>query len=535
MSYAMMVDEYNELIRGQVSQSEEAEESGISNEMDSKLQQWKERADEYSHKFTALAEGGIGELAGMSGLKNTYSKFTETRKKFKKFMGDGENASQVNPTGTTTDPGQVLDTLTNLEESDLIPQGSKDVVGSLVNAVKSVKQKVVDTVSRAPDLARATLTDPTRAGAVAVKESSVGDVNLSADDLDDIVRRNLADVNEGVGREAGALVENVHGINYGKTGAGADLIADAQQSTSFSAPANLRSSLRAVEGEVGGAVKTTPSAPIDVGRIGVKATAKEFDARTRPPPALAEGIMQQGPSPPSALDLQIQSAQEKLKDTFKQLPPEDRQRVIRAQGRGELPQESLEDLQSLQSQFDERLSGLAQQRAGIGDFLGGIEQGGKSVTAGVQATKDVKPPSTEIIAGQDDASRGAVAETNIDDAVRGGQELVSAGKEAVETAGDIGKTALKEGVESIGEKIGAEELAGSTLGVVGEAIASVGGIFTAVDGLIHLFHHKQSAMPQVRSIGNMAPEINTSVTSKFSSAIPTVDSAQEVSGAIASF
>ena len=81
----MMVDEYNELIRQQVSASADAEESGISNEMDSKLEQWKERADEYSHKFSALAEGGIGELAGMSGLKNTYNKFTETRKKFKKF------------------------------------------------------------------------------------------------------------------------------------------------------------------------------------------------------------------------------------------------------------------------------------------------------------------------------------------------------------------------------------------------------------------------------------------------------------------
>ena len=342
-----------------------------------------------------------------------------------------------------------------------------------------------------------------------------------------LLEKNLTDVNEGVGREAGALVQNVHGINYGKTGAGADLIADAQQSTSFSAPANLRSSLRAVQGEVGGAVKTTPSAPIDVGRIGVKASAKEFDARTEP---VSQGIMQQGANPPSALDLQIESAQAKLKDTFKQLPPEDRARVIKAQGRGELPQESLSDLQNLQSQFDERLS---QQR--VGGLLGDIEQGGRSVTAQVQATKDVKPPSTEIIAGQEDAGVGAVAETNIDEAVRGGTELVSAGKEAVETAGDIGKTALKEGVESIGEKIGAEELAGSTLGVVGEAIASVGGIFTAVDGLIHLFHHKQSSLPQVRSVGNMAPEINTSVTSKFSSAIPTIDSAQEVSGAIASF
>ena len=530
MAYSMMVDEYNELIRQQVSASADAEESGVSNEMESKLEQWKERADEYSHKFSALAEGGIGELAGMSGLKNTYSKFTETRKKFKKFMGDGENADQVNPAGSTLNPAQALDKLTSGELSDLIPQSSKDAVGNLVNAVKSVKQKVVDTVSKAPDLARATITDPAKAGAVAVKDSSLGDVNLSADDLDDIVRRNLADVNEGVGREAGALVQNVHGINYGKTGAGADLIADAQQSTSFSAPANLRQSLRAVQGEVSGAVKTSASQPIDVGRLGVKATAKEFDARTEP---VAQGIMQQGANPPNALYLQIESAQSKLKETFQQLPSEDRARVIKAQGRGELPQESLSDLQNLQSQFDERLSSIAEQRSGVSDLLGSVAQSDKS--AQVQATADVKPPSTEIIAGQKDAGVGAVAETNIDDAVRGGQELVSAGKEAVETAGDVGKTALKEAGESIGEKIGAEELAGSTLGVVGEAIGSVAGIFTAVDGLIHLFHHKQSALPQVRSVGDMAPEINTSVTSKFSSAIPTIDSAQEVSGAIASF
>ena len=78
MSYAMMVDEYNELVRQQVSASEEAEQSGISNEMESKLEQWKERADEYSHKFQALSEGGIGELAGMSGLKNTYNNLFRT-------------------------------------------------------------------------------------------------------------------------------------------------------------------------------------------------------------------------------------------------------------------------------------------------------------------------------------------------------------------------------------------------------------------------------------------------------------------------
>jgi hypothetical protein len=72
-------------------------------------------------------------------------------------------------------------------------------------------------------------------------------------------------------------------------------------------------------------------------------------------------------------------------------------------------------------------------------------------------------------------------------------------------------------------------------GPIGEAIGAVAGIFTSIDGLIHLFHHKQAAVPQVRNLGNMAPEINTQVTSKFSSAIPTIDSAQEVSGAIASF
>jgi hypothetical protein len=520
MAYSLMVEEYNDLIQNQVADSREADEAGISDEQQSKLAQWKERADEYSEKFSALADGGLGELAGMAGLSNTYSKLMDIRKRYKKFMGDGENASQVNPGGLTLDPEQALTKLTDGELSDLIPQGSKDILGKAINTAKEVKQSVVDSVSKAPDLARATIVDPAKAGAVAVKDTAIGDVNLTADDLDNIIQRNLADVDEGIGRQAAPLTQQIGGLTFGKTGRGADLVAEAQQSTSFGAPQNLRQGLRAVQGEASGSTLTTARQPIDVGKIGVKASAKEFDALSEP---LAQGIMQQGANPPSALDLQLESAQAKLKDTFKKLPKADRQKVLQAQERGEIQQESLGDIQELQKQFDDRLASNAEnaaraeaERSSAEDFLGGI--GKTDVSARVAATADVKPqPATEFL--------GDIEKTDVSERVAETKEI--APKVAEETAEKAG--------EDVGEKFAADEAIGSVAGPIGEAIGAVAGIFTSIDGLIHLFHHKQAAVPQVRNLGNMAPEINTQVTSKFSSAIPTIDSAQEVSGAIASF
>lgn len=520
MAYSMMVGEYNDLIREQKDSAETAQEAGVSDDIQTGLEEWKERADEYSHKFTALAEGGLAEVASMTGLKASYQGFLKVRKKYKKYMGDGASDAHVNPTGSTIKPGGELD-LEGLSNDvlDFVPGDMKTAAGQLVNKAKSALTKVKGVADSAGTKA-AKVIDPSRAGSQAPVNVDGGDASLTGDDLDNIISRNLADVNEGVGRQAQNLTQRVSGITYGKTGAGADIAdaggAAAPRSASLADQLqNMRQSLRgtAVEGAGSNAVSSVN--PIDVGKIGVKKTITKIeggalDNKLIPKPA--------GPTPTALgptfarqadADLaQKTQLQASLKEKFAQLPKEDRQKLIQKQNEGQLPQESVGELQDLDAQISSRLKQVSQTQAQTGDFLAGIEQRGKSVAADVRATAGVKPPAPD-------------PEQEVGEPVE--KSAVKVGEKAVE----------KEG-EDVGEKFAADEAIGSVAGPIGEAIGAVAGIFSTIDGLVHLFHHKKQSLPQVnQNIGT--PEINTQITSKFSSAIPTIDSAQEVSGAIASF
>ena len=140
MAYAGMVSEYNDMLTQQKVASEQAEESGISDNLNRSLDEWSQKATEYSHKFSALAEGGVSELMGFEGLKNAYSSFKKHQEKYDKWKGDAPSAGdKLDPAydGITSEgkslSKDVLDRVNTLKNESLGSLGGSKKVVQLEN------------------------------------------------------------------------------------------------------------------------------------------------------------------------------------------------------------------------------------------------------------------------------------------------------------------------------------------------------------------------------------------------------------------
>jgi len=110
------------------------------------------------------------------------------------------------------------------------------------------------------------------------------------------------------------------------------------------------------------------------------------------------------------------------------------------------------------------------------------------------------------------------------------------------TLGNVGADVGEDAGETIGKSIGEDVLSDvadtsilDAVPVVGEAAAVVGGLVAIGDGIYHLFHHPHTntALPPPPPVS--AFQAPSSVTSKFSTAIPSIDTAVDRSGAIMNF
>tara|TARA_R110002153_G_scaffold25163_7_gene80037 strand:+ start:1126 stop:2010 length:885 start_codon:yes stop_codon:yes gene_type:complete len=101
------------------------------------------------------------------------------------------------------------------------------------------------------------------------------------------------------------------------------------------------------------------------------------------------------------------------------------------------------------------------------------------------------------------------------------------GKTAAETAAETGETAVT------GE-IATGTLASLDIPVIGEGIALVGGLALIGDSIYNLFHkHHQAAPPAPPGISQL--QIPQLLTHKFSSAVPSIDTATDRSGGMINF
>jgi gas vesicle protein len=138
------------------------------------------------------------------------------------------------------------------------------------------------------------------------------------------------------------------------------------------------------------------------------------------------------------------------------------------------------------------------------------------------------PPETET------SGTGDIAETSFGG---GDSTLANVGKTSAE---DIAKSVGESSLEDAGETIAGDLASTSVLDaipVIGEGAAVVGGLVAIGDGIAHLFKHHSTAQPiqappppPVSSF--TAPD---SLTSKYASAIPSLDTAIDRSGSYTNF
>ena len=438
----MMASEYNDLINQQKATSQAAQESGIADQDQTQLMRWKQDADEYSHKFSVLAEGGIQELLALHGIKSTYKNFKASRDRFRKFFGDAKaSVGKVDP----TKPG--VGGSSKVEERGIENEGEPE--SDVFDSIFTSRTAPAPTLSSA----RGEVLDPFRSGDKPIPDQPPVDV-----DIDDLVDRARADTTLG-GAEPEAPLRTGQvdstGMRFG-------------QSTIDDVGGRIEPPLDLSVGQTIGDFK-----PIDVQALGVRRAAPQLEARlgggaappARPPPAQPAPEEEDEPKPEEP---DIPPAQSQTYET----------RVRPKVSEPDVPDPA----------------------AAVSDVVGEAPVSA-AASAAADATSDV----------------------------------ASAAKSTASKLGEQVSTDAVSASENLAEKFTADEMLGAVAGPIGEGIATVAGIFTTIDGLVHIFNHSASPIPTVKSLGDLAPALNTSVTSKYSSAIPTVDSAHQMSASVMSF
>ena len=536
-AYQGIVDEYNDMVRGAVEDSRAAMDEGISDGLATQLERIKEKADEYSEKFSALAEGGIGEIAGLQGLKSTYKAVQDARAKWKKFRGDSDTDARYlggrNPADAQAEARGLSDETIGRVRATLAgerqPLGAQTGITTTARGERTARAELRRIEGEAepdaePDIqAQIDAQPPAQEINIAGDDAPAPVNNVTDDQIDSMVAQARDDVNEGVGIENAPSGYSVGGIQYGKTGAGAD----AKSAPVSSAEKNPTTRLTADEPDVAVSQPLASTEPIAVSKIGVKKAAEEFSARA-------------DQSAQAVASIQPDDLKSVVRAKYQALSGEDKQTIAAKVRGGEIDGN---DLQAVGDEIDKLRSGgvsrpppalaaedVAQPEPSFPEgFAADIEQAGRSAEASVRATADpvrfrTRPQESE---GQQitDADRG----------VFDPEELVgNVGGEVRAAAGGL-RQAASSGIRRLlglgGEgEVGGLEMLGAAATPVGEAIAVGAGIVSVVDGLVHLFHPPKHSPAPLSKLGDLTPQVNQQITSKFASAIPTIDTPHEVGG-----
>lgn len=528
-AYQGIVDEYNDMVRGTIEDARSAMDEGISDGLATQLEAIKEKADEYSEKFSALAEGGIGEIAGLQGLKSTYKAIQDARAKWKKFRGDsntdarylgGRNAAdaEAEARGLSDETiGRVRATLAGERQPlgaqtgiTTTPEGEATRRAELQRLEREQQTAEPDIEPDEPDAP-----PPAQEINIAGDDAPAPTNEVTEDQIDSMIAQARDDVDEGVGRQAAPDSYQVGGVRYGKTGAGAD----AKSAPVSSAEKNPTTRLTADEPDVAVSQPLASTEPIQVSKIGVKKAAEEFSARA-------------DQSAQAVASVQPDDLKSLVRTKYKALSAENQQDIAARVRRGEIDGDDLEAVNAEIDKLRPAPAAAAEpQVQPASDFLGDIEQAGRSAEASVRATADPMRFRTR----QPQLSEGQQI-TDADRGVFDPEALVGdVGGEVRAAAGGLRQTAVSGirrllGLGGEGEGISGLEMLGAAASPVAEAVAVGAGVVSVVDGLVHLFHPPKHAPTPVSHLGDITPQVSQNLTSKFASAIPTIDTPHEIGG-----
>lgn len=534
MAYQGIVQEYNNMIQSQIQDARAAADEGISDGLAKQLEAIKEKSDEYSEKFSALAEGGLGEIAGLQGLKTTYKAIQDARAKWRKFRGDGEDDRMVGgdsrylggdgsaDVSELPDDvvGRVRQVLGRTPGTDELEVGQLQRTGIVTSPEGEARIR-----SAQQQLEREQRAEARRAGAEADEETDVprGDVaeeediiigerekpfNITEDQIDSMVNQARDDIDEGVGRQAAPDSYSVGGVRYGKTGSGADVksarVSEADQNPTARALPD--------EPQVAVSQPLASTEPIQVSKIGVKKAAEEFTARA-------------DQSAQAVASVQPDDLKSVIRAKYKALSADKQQDISQRVDSGEIDGNDLEAVNAELDKLRPPPAAAAEPQLSFPQgFASDIEQMGRSVEASVRATADpirFRPRQPQSEGAQLTAEeRGAIEPEFVQEAPSVTQDVAATARRGLGRLFGLGE----EG------EVGGLEMLGAAAAPVAEAVAVGAGIVSVVDGLVHLFHPPHNTPKPLGHIADINPAINQTLTSKYASAIPTVDSAHEVGG-----
>jgi hypothetical protein len=523
--YQGIVSEYNQLVQSQIEDARAAADEGISDGLAKQLEAIKEKSDEYAHKFSALAEGGLGEIAGLQGLKTTYKAVQDARAKWRKFRGDGEDERMVGgdsrylggdgsaDVSELPDDvvGRVRQVLGRTPGSDPLEVGQLQRTGIVTSPEGETRIR-----SATLQLQREQEEDARRAGAEADEETDVprGDVGqeeeitiagerptepaeITEDQIDSMVAQARDDIDEGVGRQAAPDTYDVGGVQYGKTGSGADVksarVSEADQNPTARALPD--------EPQVAVSQPLASTEPIQVSKIGVKKAAEEFTARA-------------DQSAQAVASVQPDDLRSLIRSKYKALSADKQQDISQRVDSGEIDGN---DLEAVNRELDKLRPPPAQAAP-------------EPAPAPEPEPAPLPEQEVRVVPRQPQESEGAELTAEERGAIE--PEFVQEAPSLSENVAATARSGLRRLLGLGGEEgeVSGLEMLGAAASPVAEAVAVGAGIVSVVDGLVHLFHPKHNAPKPLGHIGVLDPSVNQSLTSKYASAIPTVDTAHEIGG-----
>lgn len=531
--------------------------SMLSEEQQSNLAGWKEKADEFAHKYTALAEGGGAEIAGALGLEGGY----KAVKKIKGLYDNVQKRKSALKQKQQQDAENALPDESNLNDD---PEGFPSAEEAR-SETTDLRQSLSDrfsgkaTETRIKKLTEAEDSPPDDAGFRADAEATRDQADQALKDRQEselasgdtpAEEGGTADIRQSLSDRFQSQADDTDIANLTKAEAEID---------PFSAPAGGQAPAPAQP------APAQPEAVADVDAPAEQAGARfstTYSSAVDPETALSRTVASQNISDPLTIRVN------RLPDPAKMVGRE----FATDEGGGTVSQNIVVSSDPAVNPFARTAQAQAQQAQ---DAVQQAQQaGGKAVSQAQDAVDQAQQAGSQALAQGNQAVDQAVSTGR--DVVNTANQTISEGKtflqgqlENLQARGrsirqgfqnvkdfvnktpseleDLGTQATKTVATTAGE-VGGEaggELAGmattdAVLGavpVVGELALGITGLVSIGEGLYHLFHHKDTpppapTLPQVH-LATSNP--SAGLTQKFASSLPSLDSSAEPSASSMSF
>jgi len=583
--YGNETDRINQAIEENKNYNIENIGSLLSEEQTTNLANWKEKADEYAHKYSALAEGGGAEIAGALGIEGGYKAVKKMKTLYDGVQARGKavrEAQQVREgrgelSNLNNDPDGFPTADEAREETSSVRQSLSDRFGSQADKTD------IDNLTKAEDAPQTSEFSDFVARQVAEGKITSGDLgqafrarlpeNTEPVVADDITQPDASGISA-VDRTEDRLVRigaDDEKVSGGSAGEGVrDQLTDAQKNPEgqpfddslkvsppeeeVEQPAEARFSTQYSDaisnedmlGRTVSAGQRDPEMMIRTNGVPVEAFSKPDDSLSGAEFTTPEG----GGSLSSKVVLSKDPEQNPFARPIGGEARNTGGELTDFSGAGNIGDAGAQDVRPPPAQ-PPRSGEIPDipDPPDLGDVVATARNvasdAGQAVRTGVQTAQEGASYASQL--GQKAftslAQRGQSIKAgfqNVKDFIsKTPSEIQDAGQTLAETTGKtVAKGAVEAGVDTgVETGLATSDAILGAVPVLGEVALGITGLVSVGEGLYHLFHHKDKApsAPGLPSTGLPTSDPTAGLTQKFASALPSIDSSAEVSASSMSF